>query len=323
MGAFNIFNKKSNTSNDSNFVYQESSATITDPSVKSLENTNLTPVTNFKIETSQNKNGYFECEEADVINLHNLNQSFKSNTGTFTLFKDFNLDIKDFKDVGQFISIMGQSGCGKSQLLKIISGLNKPQSGSIKIYGKEKTDKDVIPMVFQQYSSFPWMSVLDNIALPLKIKGVNKKERIEKAMEIIKIVGLEGHENKWAQYPILSGGQLQRVSLGRALIANSQILLLDEATGALDIKMKREMQDTLLDVYYNSKFDATILNVTHSIEEAIYLSNRIYILEANPCKINTVIDVDFGCRRTPEIRTSQKFTDYVNQIEEIMDRINK
>lgn len=323
MGAFNIFNKKTNTSNGSDIVQQESSATITDPAVKPLENTNTVPTTNFKVEVSQNNNGKFECEEVDVINLHNLNQSFKSNTGTFTLFKDFNLDIKDFKDVGQFISIMGQSGCGKSQLLKIISGLNKPQSGSVKIYGKEQTDKDAIPMVFQQYSSFPWMSVLDNIALPLKMKGVSKSERTEKAMEIIKIVGLEGHENKWAQYPILSGGQLQRVSLGRALIANSQILLLDEATGALDIKMKREMQDTLLNVFYNSKFDPTVINVTHSIEEAVYLSNRIYILEANPCKINIVIDVDFGCKRSPEIRTSQKFSDYVKQIEEIMDKINK
>lgn len=323
MGAFNIFNKKTNTSNSSDIVQQESSATITDPTVKPLENTNTVPTTNFKVEVSQNKNGNFECEEVDVINLHNLNQSFKTSNSTFTLFDNFNLDIKDFKNVGQFISIMGQSGCGKSQLLKVISGLNKPQSGSVKIYGKEQTDKDAIPMVFQQYSSFPWMSVLDNIALPLKMKGVSKSERIEKAMEMVKIVGLEGHENKWAQYPILSGGQLQRVSIGRALIANSQILLLDEFSSGLDIRMKREIQDTLLDVYYNSKLDPTVINVTHDILEAVYCSNRIYILSANPCKIHTVIDIDFGVeKRTYDLRETQKFKDYVSLIEKVMSEIN-
>lgn len=321
MGAFNIFNKKTNTSNGSDIVQQESSATITDPAVKPLENT--VPTTNFKVEVPQNKNGNFECEEVDVINLHNLNQSFKTSNGTFTLFDNFNLDIKDFKNVGQFISIMGQSGCGKSQLLKVISGLNKPQSGSVKIYGKEQTDKDAIPMVFQQYSSFPWMSVLDNIALPLKMKGISKSERTEKAMEMVKIVGLEGHENKWAQYPILSGGQLQRVSIGRALIANSQILLLDEFSSGLDIRMKREIQDTLLDVYYNSKLDPTVINVTHDILEAVYCSNRIYILSANPCKIHTVIDIDFGVeKRTYDLRETQKFKDYVSLIEKVMSEIN-
>lgn len=323
MGAFNIFNKKTNTSNNSNIVQQESSATITDPAVKPLENTNTVPTTNVKVEVSQNKNGNFECEEVDVINLHNLNQSFKTSNGAFTLFDNFNLDIKDFKNVGQFISIMGQSGCGKSQLLKVISGLNKPQSGSVKIYGKEQTDKDAIPMVFQQYSSFPWMSVLDNIALPLKMKGVSKSERTEKAMEMVKIVGLEGHENKWAQYPILSGGQLQRVSIGRALIANSQILLLDEFSSGLDIRMKKEIQDTLLDVYYNSKLDPTVINVTHDILEAVYCSNRIYILSANPCKIHTVIDIDFGFeKRTYDLRETQKFKDYVSLIEKVMSEIN-
>lgn len=323
MGAFNLFNKKTNTSNGSDIVQQESSATITDPAVKPLEDTNTVPTTNFKVEVPQNKDGKFECEEVDVINLHNLNQSFKTNNGTFTLFDNFNLDIKDFKNVGQFISIMGQSGCGKSQLLKVISGLNKPQSGSVKIYGKEQTDKDAIPMVFQQYSSFPWMSVLDNIALPLKMKGVSKSERTEKAMEMVKIVGLWGHENKWAQYPILSGGQLQRVSIGRALIANSQILLLDEFSSGLDIRMKREIQDTLLDVYYNSKLDPTVINVTHDILEAVYCSNRIYILSANPCKIHTVIDIDFGVeKRTYDLRETQKFKDYVSLIEKVMSEIN-
>lgn len=291
------------------------------------EELSIPPVTNIvSTPIQQDTNGKFECEAVDVINLTNICQSFKTDNGEFKLFDNFNLDIKDFKDVGQFVSIMGASGCGKSQLLKIISGLNKPTSGSVKIYGKEQTDKDSIPMVFQQYSSYPWMTVLENVALPLKMRGVPKKEREEQARNMLKIVGLEGQENKWAQYPILSGGQLQRVSLARNLVFSSQILLLDEATGALDIKSKRDMQDTLLDVFYNAKLDPTIISVTHSIEEAVYLSNRVYILTANPCTIHSVIDIDFGSqytRRTSEVRQTAKFAEYVKQIETIMDEINK
>lgn len=269
-----------------------------------------------------NKNGIYECEDVNVIDLINLNQSFKTDNGEFKLFDNFNLSINDFKGQGQFISFLGQSGCGKSQLLKIISGLNKPDSGIVKIYGKEQTDNDSIPMVFQQYSAFPWMTVLDNVALPLKLQGVPKKERYEKAFEMLKIVGLEGHEYKWAKYPILSGGQLQRVSLARNLVYSSQILLLDEATGALDIKSRRMMQDTLLDVYYSSKVDPTVISVTHDILEAVYYSNRIYIFTANPCKVHSVIDIDFGAvKRDKNIRDTEKFKNYVAQIEAIMNEI--
>lgn len=278
---------------------------------------------NNTVDNEESSNQTFECEEVDVINLVNLNQSFKTDKGEFVLFDNFSLDIKDFKGQGQFISIMGQSGCGKSQLLKIISGLNKPDSGVVKIYGKEQGENDSIPMVFQQYSAFPWMTVLDNVALPLKLRGIPKEERYEKAMRMLKIVGLEGHEYKWAKYPILSGGQLQRVSLARNLVYSSQILLLDEATGALDIKSRRTMQDTLLDVYYNSELDPTIISVTHDILEAVYYSNRIYILTANPCKVHSVIDIDFGVqKRDKSIRDTEKFKDYVSQIEKIMNEIN-
>lgn len=278
---------------------------------------------NNTVDNEESSNQTFEYEELDVINLVNLNQSFKTDKGKFVLFDNFSLDIKDFKGQGQFISIMGQSGCGKSQLLKIISGLNKPDSGVVKIYGKEQGENDSIPMVFQQYSAFPWMTVLDNVALPLKLRGIPKEERYEKAMRMLKIVGLEGHEYKWAKYPILSGGQLQRVSLARNLVYSSQILLLDEATGALDIKSRRAMQDTLLDVYYNSELDPTIISVTHDILEAVYYSNRVYILTANPCKVHSIIDIDFGTeKRDKSIRDTEKFKDYVSQIEKIMNEIN-
>lgn len=280
-----------------------------------------------------------EKELVDVINFKNINLSY----GSFKLFDNFSLDIPDFRDEGQFISILGVSGSGKSQLLKILSGLVKPQSGEVLVYDKPRSSyTKAIPMVFQQYSAFPWMTVLENVEYPLrlqqpsvarkiynKIRGWNRPypsdEYIrERAANALKTVGLEGQENKWAQYPTLSGGQLQRVSLARNLVSEAQIILLDEATSALDIFAKRDMQDALLNVYYSSKFDPTIINVTHDISEAVYLSNRIYILQANPCRVYKVIDVKFPGieRRTSEIKKTPEFTEYVRLVEQTMNEIS-
>ena len=276
--------------------------------------------------------GSYECEAVDVLNFENINVSFPTDNGEFKLFDNFNFAIKDFKGRGQFISIMGASGSGKSQILKLIAGLNKPNSGKIKLYGKERKDSDSIPMVFQQYSSYPWMTVLENVALPLRLHGVNDMLDGEtpelaikrKAMEMIRIVGLEGHENKFAQYPTLAGGQLQRVSLARNLVYSSSMLLLDEATGALDIFAKREMQDALINIYSNSTFDPTILNVTHDIQEACYLSNRIYILEPNPCRVYKIIDIRYNTdKRTQAIKETPEFAEYVRQVETAMEEIEQ
>lgn len=261
---------------------------------------------------------------ADVFSLENICLSFPTATGVFKLFDNFNLRIEDLPGQGQFFSILGASGSGKSQILKLLSGLSKPNSGTIKFYGKEIGNDHYIPMVFQQYSSFPWMTVLENVALPLVMQGVDKETANSRAMELLNVVGLQDQAEKWAQYPTLSGGQLQRVSLARNLVCKSQILLLDEATGALDIFAKRDMQKALLDVYYNSKLDPTIINVTHDISEAVFLSNRIYILRANPCSVYRIVDVDFGPgKRTDEIRKTAKFADYVSMVEKLMDEVNK
>ena len=278
--------------------------------------------------------GMYECEEVDVLNFENVCLSFPTDKGEFKLFDNFNLDIKDFKHHGQFISFMGASGSGKSQILKLIAGLNKPNSGKVKLYGNERKDNDSIPMVFQQYSSYPWMTVLENVALPLRLHGIKESDKLQGesdeiavkriAMNMIKIVGLDGHENKYAQYPTLSGGQLQRVSLARNLVYSSKILLLDEATGALDIFAKREMQDALIKVYNDSEFDSTILNVTHDIQEACYLSNRIYILEPNPCRIYKIIDIRYNTdKRTQSIKDTPEFAEYVRQVEEAMEEIER
>lgn len=296
---------------------------VTEP-LKVVDSPSFKKVQELSNEHMNKKDGIYEKENVDVIQLIDICQAFEKSDGSkFVLFDKFNLTISDFKNQGQFISILGGSGCGKSQLLKILAGLTKPQSGRVVLYEKDYDDKSTLPMVFQQPSVYKWRTVLDNVALPLKLKGVSRKEREEKAMEMLKIVGLEDQADKWARYPDLSGGQQQRVALARNLVANSQILLLDEATSALDIVAKREMQDALLNIYYSSKVDPTVLNVTHDISEAVYLSNRVYILKPNPCTIYSVIDIDFGdVRRTPDIRNLEKFSNYVKQIENIMEEIN-
>lgn len=261
-------------------------------------------------------------EKSNIIDIINLRQIFnEGKPNEYRLFDNFNLSIPDFENTGQFISIMGASGCGKTCLLRAISGLTTIP-GQIKIYGKNIKDYGNIPMVFQQYSSYEWFTVEFNVALPYIKRGVKKKEALEKAIEILKLVDLYEHRNKYAKAPELSGGQLQRVSIARCIATESQIILLDEATGALDIKMKREVQNILLKIFYESNYDPTILNVTHSIEEAVYLSNRIIILKAKPCTVYKTIDIDFGNeRRGPWLLETEEYQRKVKEITTILNEI--
>ncbi|HUU87397.1 MAG TPA: ABC transporter ATP-binding protein [Candidatus Glassbacteria bacterium] len=257
-----------------------------------------------------------ENELIDVINLTGIKQVYKSHKkDDFVLFDNFNFNINDIKDEGQFISLLGKSGCGKSTILRYIAGLQQPTEGDVFIYGKKKTEADRIPMIFQQYSSFPWMSVIENVALPLIVKNVNKTEAFDKAEEMIKVVGLQGHEDKWAKAPLLSGGQLQRVAVARSLVANPKILLLDEPFSALDIKNKSELQEVLLSLFYNDSVDVTFIFVTHDIREAVYLSNRLYIMKADPADIYKEYKIDLGSRRTQDTKFTPEYNEYVKQIQ--------
>ena len=255
----------------------------------------------------------------DIINLVNITQVYEEHDARNVVFKDFNLDVKDIKDQGQFITIMGKSGCGKSTLLRYISGLQVPTSGDVYIYGKKRTDKDRIPMVFQQYTSFEWKTVLQNVALPLILKGIDKEEANEKAMEMIKIVGLDGHEKKWAKYPILSGGQLQRVAIARNLVVNPQILLMDEPFGALDTVTRKQIQLFLRSIFENAKLDPSVIFVTHSESEAVFLSTDIYILDSGPATIRHHFKIDLPPRRDDSVRYSHEFTEYVNKLGMLME----
>lgn len=256
---------------------------------------------------------HFDCEKTNVLELKDIVLKF----GNFTLFNKLNFVIPDFKGKGQFITIMGKSGSGKTQLSRLISGLTKPNSGEILLYGKPYTDKTFIPTVFQQYSSFDWMTVLENVELPMKMKGIDKDTRRKRAIELIELVGLKGHENKWAKMPPLSGGQLQRVALARALASDSQIIVLDEYSSGLDVASKATMQEILMNIFNDNKIDRTLILITHDISEALYLSQRIFIMDGETHSFSKVIDIDYGTkyRNREEILSSEKYKEYYKEIE--------
>lgn len=254
----------------------------------------------------------------NIIELKNISQSYDG--GQNWIIQDLNLNIEDKPGQGQFACILGMSGSGKSTLLRYIAGLQEPTKGEVLIKGKPVSDDNRVSMVFQQYSSLPWMTVLDNVGLALRYKGVSKKERDLKAMEILELVGLAGHEKKFAQYPTLSGGQLQRVAIARSLLANPDILLMDEPFGALDIRTRIQMQDLLSEIW--EKFHSTILFVTHDISEAVYLGDDIYILKAQPSKIVEKIEIDLPLKRNRETKRDPRYTEIVHHVEDTMIKVS-
>ncbi len=301
-----------------NIFQKQDDPEITEPVEPTPEDESAV-VSNVKTPPDQASGSY----SADIINLVNISQIYSDHTPPNVVFKDFNLDVKDIKEQGQFITIMGKSGCGKSTLLRYISGLQEPTSGEVYIYGKKRSDKDRIPMVFQQYTSFEWKTVLQNVALPLILKGIPKDEANENAMEMIKIVGLAGHENKWAKYPILSGGQLQRVAIARNLVVNPQILLMDEPFGALDTVTRKQIQVFLRSIFENAKLDPTVVFVTHSESEAVFLSTDIYILDSEPATVKHHFKIDLPKNRDDSVRYSTAFTEYVNKLGSLMEDLKK
>lgn len=252
----------------------------------------------------------------NVINLKNIEQSYGEGKSKVTVIKDFNLTIPDLAGRGEFITIMGASGCGKSTVLRYIAGLQKPTQGTVELHDKPITTSMQVGMVFQKYSSFEWLTVLENVAYGLMLRGIGKKEREAAAMEMIKNVGLEGHEHKYAKYPTLSGGQLQRVAIGRSLLANSSMLLLDEPFGALDIKTRSKQQMRLMDIFY--KTHPTILMVTHDISEAVFLSDEIHIMGKPPANIVYSIKIPLGDNRDRDTKRSPEFIKLVQEVDDYM-----
>jgi ABC-type nitrate/sulfonate/bicarbonate transport system ATPase subunit len=240
-----------------------------------------------------------------VLELRNVSKTFVNPDGkTFQAIRDVDLSIKDEPEVGEFRVFLGPSGCGKSTILNIVAGLFPPTTGQALLRGQPITgpgpDRG---MVFQSYSSYPWLTVLDNVAFGLKLRGMPRDERERVARGWIKKVGLEGTEHKYPGQ--LSGGMRQRVAIARTLAVKPQIILMDEPFGALDVQTRLGMQNLINEIW--EEIEGTILFVTHDIAEAVYLADKIHILSAGPGTIVDEVTVDLPLHRTEDLKTSRKF----------------
>jgi len=227
------------------------------------------------------------------------------------------LSIKE----GEFVSLIGASGCGKTTLLKMIDGLMPPSHGRIEINGSLVTgpgpDRAV---VFQDFALMPWANVIENVAFGLRVRGVPKKERFEVAARHIAQVGLEGFEKKNPGQ--LSGGMQQRVGLARALAVKPKILLMDEPFGSLDAQTRHLMQEDLLGMLEEE--DLTVVFVTHDMDEAVYLSDRVAIMSPRPGRIVEVLDVELPGGHSTEGRRTAEFLELTNYIwEKLRDAVRQ
>ncbi|MEG2289179.1 MAG: ABC transporter ATP-binding protein [Clostridium sp.] len=239
------------------------------------------------------------------IEIKNLSKIFKTKENfQVDALKDINFSVEE----NEFISIVGPSGCGKSTLLRIIASLETSTDGTVIYRGEElNLPSSDIGMVFQNYSLLQWKTVIDNIALGLEFKKVKKNERREKAKEYLKLINMEGFAKA---YPYeLSGGMQQRVAIARALVTNPDVLLMDEPFGALDAHTRIILQGELLNIWQKNK--KTILFVTHSVDEAIYLSDKIIVMGKNPGIIKEIINVDMI---RPRVRSNPEYGKLTDKI---------
>ena len=244
------------------------------------------------------------------VTIKDVGKTFKKEDGTATpALEGVTLEIRD----KEFVCLVGPSGCGKTTLLRIIAGLETPTTGSVTIDGSAVTGPDPKRgMVFQEYSLFPWRRGIDNIACGLERKGVAREERRQTAEYYLKMVGLSRFRDA---YPFeLSGGMRQRVAIARALANEPDVLLMDEPFGALDAQTRNRMQKELLCLW--KKTEKTIVFVTHSVDEAVYLSDRIIVLSPRPGSVQEIITIPWP---RPRDRTSADFAEVRRRVLEMIN----
>jgi NitT/TauT family transport system ATP-binding protein len=240
------------------------------------------------------------------IEIDRLNKHFPTKNGTLVVLKEINMAIEP----GEFICVVGASGSGKSTLLRQIAGLDSPTSGEVRIDGKPVTapgpDRG---MVFQHYTLYPWMNVQENTEFGLKLQGVPARQRKEQASYYLSVVGLTQFARSLPKE--LSGGMKQRVAIARALASEPKVLLMDEPFGALDVHTKETMHEFTLDLWQRTGL--TVFSITHDVEEAVFLSNRIYALNAHPGTVRKEIQVKLP-ERTQNIKRHPLFHDYRDEL---------
>ena len=213
---------------------------------------------------------------------------------------------------GEFLTLVGPSGSGKTTLLDLLGGLSRPTSGSVLVDGTEVTGPGLDRgIVFQQYALFPWRTTLANVTFGLEQQGLSRKERNERARENLVLVGLQGFEDRYPHE--LSGGMKQRVAIARSLAYQPGILLMDEPFAALDAQTREQLQDELLRIWRAT--DTTVVFITHGIEEAVYLGQRVAVLSSRPGRLKALVDIDLGDREsTTDLRSDPRFVHYRHEV---------
>ena len=248
------------------------------------------------------------------LEVRNVSKCYRGGGRLLPVLENFSLSVEEL----EFLVLLGPSGCGKSTLLRIINGIEICDSGQIILDGIDVTGTtgNGMGMVFQGFELFPWRTVLQNVAFGLEVVGVSKEERLEIAREYISLVGLSGFENAYPHE--LSGGMQQRVGIARALAINPSILLMDEPYGALDVQTRDLLQDELLNIWEKQR--KTVIFVTHSIEEALYLADRIVVMSPRPGRIERIIEVPFERPRCEAIKSKPDFLEMRREIWETLKK---
>ena len=246
-----------------------------------------------------------------VIDAQDLDLTFQTNDGPIHALSDIDLKVL----TGEFVSLIGPSGCGKTTLLRVIADLEKPTGGSISVNGvspEEARLSRAYGYVFQAAALYPWRTIEGNISLPLEVMGFPKKERADLISRNLDLVNLTGFEKKFPWQ--LSGGMQQRASIARALSFDPDMLLMDEPFGALDEIVRDHLNEQLLKLWAKTK--KTVVFVTHSIPEAVFLSTRIVVMSPRPGRIHEIIDCELGHDRTLDIRETPEFLEIAHRVRE-------
>ena len=250
-----------------------------------------------------------------ILKVKDLSVHFNDNSGSLDALQGTDFSV----DAHEFVCVLGPSGSGKSVLMRVLAGLIQPSAGSVKFaLNSHNGDKPRIGLVFQQANLMPWRRVLENVTLPLEMQRVAAAEAHLRAAELIELVGLQGFENSWPQD--LSGGMAQRVALARALILDPHILLLDEPFGALDALTRERMNEELLNIWQQKR--KTVIMVTHSISEAVFLSDRILVFSPRPGRVNLDVRVNLPRPRSEETRYTPGFAELSRQVRSAISQNN-
>jgi NitT/TauT family transport system ATP-binding protein len=236
-----------------------------------------------------------------LVSIHGVSQRFGADSAGVLALDGIDLEVPD----GQFVAIVGPSGCGKSTLLSLVAGLRRPSSGTVFCDGERITAPvpRKVGMIFQEANLLPWLTAIDNVAFPLKLRRVPKLERRAAARDMLALTGLTGFEEKLPHQ--LSGGMKQRVSIARGLVQDPAVLLMDEPFASLDEQTRMLLGDELLRIWSETR--KTVLFVTHSLNEAVYLADRVIVLSARPGRLVDDVAVDLPRPRTFAMTSSERF----------------